>query len=109
MKEFECSCDIGSVLIGNEEWTFAVPNIGGDGTTKVRIYDSDKEFSKDPWTKEMHFISSAQGRFGIFRYDCLYHELLRGDETMKDSLIILEGRYGVFNGFYKVAFVKWEN
>ena len=69
----------------------------------------DKEFSKDPWTKEMHFISSAQGRFGIFGYDCSYHELLRGDMTMKDSLIILEGRYGVFNGFYKVAFVKWED
>ena len=109
MKEFECSCDIGSVLIGNDEWTFAVPNIGGDGTTEVRVYDSYKEFNKDNWTKDTRFISSAQGSFGIFGYDCDYHELMSGDMTINDSKIILKGRYGVYQGLYKVAFVKWED
>ena len=107
MKKFNCSCDIGSVLIGDERWTFAVPNIGGDGTTRVYIYESDEEFCKDPQAKTMKFISSVQGRFGVFRYDCDYHDLLRHDMSIGDALCILSGRYGVYNGHFKVAFVKW--
>lgn len=107
MKKLMCSCDIGSVLIGDERWSFAVPNIGGDGTTEVRIYESDKEFAKDCWAKDMEFISSAQGKFGIYGYDCDYHELLRGSMTLDDARCVLNGRYGVYRGEYKVAFVKW--
>lgn len=109
MKKFSCSSDIGSVLIGNSDWTFAVPNHGGDGTTKVRVYDSDAEFQMDPWAKDMDFVSSAQGTFGIFRYDCSYHELHEGDMTDKDALCTLSGRYGVYRGKWKVAFVKWSD
>lgn len=109
MKRLSCACDIGSVLIGDENWTFAVPNIGGDGETEIRVFDSDKEFARSSWRKDMKFISSVQGRFGIYDYDCAYHELLRGKMTIDDAMIVLEGRYGVYNGFYKVAFVKWED
>ncbi len=111
MKDFMTSCDIGSVLIGNEDWTFAVPNIGGDGTTEVRVYDSDAEFCEDAsFTKDMEFISSAQGRFGIFRYDCDFHDLhLLHEMTMTDAACVLNGRYGVYQGHYKVAFVRWED
>ena len=108
MKKFNCSSDIGAVLIGNQGWTFAVPNIGGDGTTKVRVYDSAAEFANDKvWTKGMKFISSAQGTFTIFDYDCAYHELLNGDIAEGDGLCTLKGRYGVYQGQMKVAFVKW--
>lgn len=109
MKQYSCSCDIGSVLIGDENWTFAVPNIGGDGKTEIRVYDSDSEFAKSSWKKDMKFISSVQGRFGIFDYDCAFDELLSGKLTIDDAMVILDGRYGVYNGFYKVAFVKWED
>ena len=109
MKRMSCSCDIGSVLIGDERWTFAVPNIGGDGTTDIRIYCSDREFVNDSWTKGMKFISSVQGRFGIFDYDCAYHELLRGEMTIDDAMAVLNGRYGVYQGEWKVAFVKWDD
>jgi len=105
---FRTSCDIGSVLIGNQDWTFAVPNIGGDGTTQVHIYSNDKEFASDSWSKGMEFLSSVQGRFGIFDYDCAFHELLNGQMTLNDAVTILNGRYGVYNGEWKVAFVKWE-
>lgn len=108
MKKFHCSSDIGSVLIGDEKWTFAVPNIGGDGTTSVRIYDSDNEFLHDPWHNGMNFISSVQGSFGLFEYDCDFEELHNGKKSINDALIILEGRYGVYRGDWKVAFVKWE-
>lgn len=109
MKEFECSSDIGSVLIGNDIWTFAVPNKGGDGTTYVRVYDSEKEFWDDAWDRNFEFVSSAQGTFGVFAYDCDYHDLLRHQLSVDDAVTILTGRYGIYRGFYKMAFVKWED
>lgn len=109
MRKFSCDSDIGSVLIGDQDWTFAVPNVGGDGSTKVRIYDSKQEFLADKWAKDMKFISSVQGKFGIFRYDCVFEELRRGEMTMKNAVCVLNGRYGIYNGLYKVAFVKWED
>ena len=108
MRKLTCECDIGSVSIGDENWTFAVPNEGGDGTTEIRIFNSDKEFARSAWKEKMHYISSVQGRFGIYSYDWAYDELLSGKMTIKDAMIILEGRYGVYNGYYRVAFVKWE-
>lgn len=111
MNKFYGDCDIGSVLIGDENWTFAVPNIGGDGTTEIRVYESVQEFRADKWyrSEEMEFISSVQGRFGVYSYDCMYDELRSGKATIDDAMTILNGRYGVYNGDYKVAFVKWED
>lgn len=109
MIRLSCMCDIGSVLIGDERWTFAVPNIGGDGETDIRIYDSDREFANDSWTKGLEFISSVQGRFGIYDYDCAFNDLLSGKLSVNDAMAILDGRYGVYRGFYKVAFVKWRD
>lgn len=109
MNKFVCDSDIGGVLIGNQDWTFAAPNLGGDGETKVRVYDSDAEFVNDIWAKGMKFVSSAQGEFGIFPYDCAYGELRRGNMTMADAVCVLKGRYGIYQGVYKVAFVKWED
>lgn len=108
MKEFKTDCDIGSVLIGTQHWTFAVPNIGGDGEMTVRVYDDENEFLADrPFTEDMTFVSSAQGEFGIYEYDCFYHKLHSGDKTINDALTVLRGRYGVYTGLYKAAFVKW--
>lgn len=108
MKKYYCMCDIGSVLIGDENWTFAVPNIGGDGETEIRVYNSETEFFNDEHAKNMRFISSVQGRFGIYDYDCAYNELHSGRMTVDDSMVILNGRYGVYNREYMVAFVRWE-
>ena len=108
MVKLSCASDIGSVLIGDQNWTVAVPNVGGDGETQIRIFDSLKEFFNSDWYGETRFVASVQGRFGIYDYDCAYHNLLSGDMSIEDALAILDGRYGVYNGDYKVAFVKWE-
>ena len=105
MNRFYCASDIGSVLIGNDEWTFAVPNIGGDGTTDVGVFDSDEEFKTSHWCKDVKFLSSVQGRFGIYDYDCAFEDLRQG--VLVAPVTVLEGRYGIYNGFYKAAFVKW--
>ena len=100
MKVLYCSSDIGSCLIGNKDWTFAVPNIGGDGTTKILIFDKNEEKEFLEYKKKLNFISSVQGTFNIYNYDCAYHNCY--DEDIIDTL---SGRYGVYQGNYKVAFV----
>lgn len=104
MKTLSCSSDVGSCLIGNDVWTFCVPNLGGDGTTKILIFDDDKEFCVYAKKKNLRFISSAQGTFNIYDYDCAFND----DEEMRNVIATLRGRYGVYHGDWLVVFVKWE-
>lgn len=104
MKRLSCYSDIGSCLIGNKDWIFAVPNIGGDGETKISIFSEDgKEFWEYEKKHNLKFISSVQGTFNIYSYDCAFHECK--DE---DVIATLSGRYGVYQGEWEVAFVKWK-
>ena len=102
MKELYCYSDIGSCLVGDEKWSFAVPNIGGDGITKIYIFDDRDEFRKYESEHHINFISTIQGTFNIFMDDTGYK-----DEDV-EIIETLTGRYAVYNGFYKVIFVKWE-
>ena len=104
MKRLYCDSDIGSCLIGNKDWTFAVPNMGGDGTTKISIFGVDgKEFREYEKKHKLEFVSSAQGTFNIYSYDCAF-------PNCKDEDVIwtLNGRYGVYSGRMEVVFVKWQ-
>ena len=100
MKTFNCYSDIGSVLVGNKEVRFALPNIGGDGTTKLFIFDDDASFCAHIVSNMVSFVTSIEGKFNVYSYDCS-----RGDD--KDILITLEGRYAVYQGEWMVALVKW--
>lgn len=104
MKRLYCDSDIGSCLIGNKDWTFAVPNIGGDGETKIGIFQNNgAEFRKYKEKHNLEFISSAQGTFNIYSYDCAFH-----DCKDEDIIATLSGRYGVYKGEMEVVFVKWK-
>lgn len=105
MKRLYCDSDIGSCLIGNKDWTFAVPNIGGDGRTKISIFNEDDiKFSKYEKENNLIFMSSVQGTFNIYSYDCAFQDSCKE----KDVIAALSGRYGVYRGEMEVAFVKWE-
>ena len=103
MKELYCYSDIGSCLIGDKNCTFAVPNIGGDGRTKIIIFNKDgDEFKKYSKNHKLNFISSVQGTFNIYSYDCAF------SEPEDEVIATLTGRYGVYNSYMTVVFVKWE-
>lgn len=103
MKKLYCYSDIGSCLIGDKNWTFAVPNIGGDGRTKIIIFNKDgDEFKKYSKNHKLNFISSVQGTFNIYSYDCAF------SEPEDEVIATLTGRYGVYNSYMTVVFVKWE-
>ena len=105
MKKLTCDSDIGSCLIGNKDWTFAVPNFGGDGTTEIYIFDrEEKSFYDFEKKHDLKFISSVQGLFNIYNYDCAFPEC---DDN--DIILTLNGRYGIYRGSWKVVFVKWED
>ena len=101
MKTFNCSSDIGSVLVGNKEVRFALPNIGGDGTTKLYVFDDETSFLAYPVSDMVKFVTCIEGKFNVFSYDCSH-----GDD--EDVIATLEGRYGVYRGEWIVVLVKWE-
>lgn len=101
MLKLYCDSDVGSVLIGNKDWTFDVPNFGGDGVTDIFVFDNENAF--DDYRREFKYISSVQGKFNIYSNDCAF------EANDEDVLLTLKGRYGVYRGEHKVAFVKWED
>lgn len=110
MKHFKTCSDIGCVLIGNEDWTFSVPNIGGDGETDVFIVDKEdiKYYNGQQYIKYngvryyLTYISSVHGKFGIYDYDCNYSD----KEKLKQPIEILNGIYYLYKGDMCVTFFK---
>lgn len=95
MKSFECSSDIGSVLVGNKDVRFALPNIGGDGLTIFEVYEKDEEVPK-----EYKFVTCIEGEFNVYSYDC-------SDGNEEDIITTLKGRFGVFKSDWIVAVKQW--
>lgn len=98
MKAYYCSSDVGSVLVGNEKFRICLPNIGGDGETRLLIFDTRKEFEDSSYPEYFKYTTHIEGNFNVYNYDCS-----RGDE--KDILLELCGKYGVYRGNYTVALV----
>ena len=96
MKKYRCYSDIGSVLVGNEELRVALPNIGGDGYTKLEVYEQEECPNLN---SKYDFITCMTGKFNVYEYDCA-----KGDEK---PLLTLEGRYGIYRGKMTVALEKW--
>jgi len=100
MKTYYCDSDIGSVLVGNKEMQFALPNIGGDGTTKL-IVCSMSEYENKVSRPDDEFVTSINGKFNVFSYDCS-----NGDD--EDVIATLEGRFGVYRNSWKVILERWD-
>lgn len=98
MKRYCCASDIGSVLVGNEQVQFALPNIGGDGMTELVICENNEEYESVRKDKDV-FVTVIKGSFNVFGYDCS-----NGNE--EDVIATLDGYYGVYQNFYKVILVK---
>jgi hypothetical protein len=92
-KEFKTESDAGSVKIGNSSFSVLISNGCGDGTTRVAIFDDEKEFNSDM----MDFQASINGCFNIYSYDC-----------GNDVVINLNGRYGIYSYQGFVAFENWD-
>lgn len=107
MEKYLCNADIGSVLIGNENWTVSIPNEGGDGTVHVMTFDSEREYVNSVWGKNLKFVTSVHGTFGVYDYDSAFSELHSLKMSINDATVILKGIYGVYRGYFTVALVKW--
>lgn len=104
MTKLTCDSNTGCCLIGNNDWTFAMPVMPSiDGITEILIFAKKTEFDKYKYEHNLKFISFVQGTFSIYNYDCAFHNL-----TEEDVIETLNGRYGVYQGYKTVVFVKWE-
>lgn len=117
MERYESSSHCGAVLIGNEQWAFGVPDVGGDGGVEIFVFDNSKwvfDESKTEFAQfenecrqngnPLNFISSAEGTFNIYDNDCALDE----DSPEECVLTTLSGRYGIYTADMTAVFVKWE-
>ncbi len=99
---FKTYSDVGSLLVGNEDFQVLIPNGIGDGTTRVAIFKKgDNVFSGlIELMMDRKHGPTLSGKFNIYSYDCDNPAL---DEPCKT----LEGRYFTYyyDGF--VAFVEY--
>lgn len=98
IDDFIVGSDAGSVKLGDLAGIcgFLIPNGNGDGSHAVRIVERGG-FNKSA----MRFITSVEGQFQIYTYDCA--DLAPAGPDAK----IIEGRYGVYAQDGTVFFEKW--
>lgn len=101
MTTFRTYADIGSVLIGNDDYRIALPAYGGDGVISVSVFDSSQEFDNYFGKKTPDFLTSVKGLFNIYEEDC-------SPLGEHDIIETLNGRYGIYRSYYNLYLVCWE-
>lgn len=106
---FKTASDVGSLLVGNEEFQVLIPNGYGDGTTRVAVFnkaDSDFDVASDYdvaygiMPDMMDSGPYLHGKFNIYPYDC-------SDPTVDEPCKTLEGRYFTYYYDGLIAFVEY--
>lgn len=92
-KSFHTISDAGSLKIGNDSFSFLIPNGYGDGTMRCAILESG-EFNRDAFD----FFTSIEGTFNIYGYDC-------GEDIIKT----VSGRFCIYHGNGFVVLERWED
>lgn len=115
MERLKATVGVDGVWIGNENWVFSIPCANRSNEIDIYIgteediksysgigYDVNYIVDFSGHRKNIKFISSVQGEFGIFENDIdyLYSEAL--DHPIK----ILKGRYGIYCGEWCIVFIK---
>lgn len=102
---FKTASDVGSLLVGNEEFQVLIPNGYGDGTTRVAVFnkvDSDHSVASRIMSDMMdsHRGPYLHGKFNIYPYDCC-------NPTVDEPCKTLEGRYFTYYYDGLIAFVEY--
>lgn len=102
---FKTASDVGSLLVGNEEFQVLIPNGYSDGITRVAVFNkgtSDYDVASRVMSDMMdsHRGPCLQGKFNIYPYDCC-------DPTVAEPCKTLEGEY--FTSYYDglIAFIEY--
>ena len=102
---FKTASDVGSLLVGNEEFQVLIPNGYGDGITRVAIFnkgDSDFSVASRIMCDMMasHRGPYFHGKFNIYPYDCC-------DPTIAEPCKTLEGKYFTYYYDGLIAFIEY--
>lgn len=91
-ESFTTISDIGSLTVGNRNFRYNIPNLYGDGTNTIYIFDNKINLEC------LNFLTTISGKFNIYEYDC-------GNDVAKK----LNGVYAIYRIEKIFAFVKWNN
>lgn len=97
-KVIKTASDAGGVLVGNDDFQILIPNLRGDGITRVAFVE------KDDWNSAManfwtNMQNTAEGRpICVYGYDC-------GTDDVAATIV---GRVGIYAYDGIVVFEKWD-
>lgn len=102
---FKTASDVGSLLVGNEEFQVLIPNGYGDGTTRVAVFnksDSDHSIASRIMSDMMdsHRGPYLHGKFNIYPYDCC-------NPTVDKPCRTIKGNYFTYYYDGLIAFVEY--
>ncbi|MCK9553200.1 hypothetical protein [Aquamicrobium sp.] len=89
--QYDVWSDAGSVKVGNAQFSFLISHNNGDGHAIAAVFKNEKDFISSP----MKFITSVEGTFNIYDYDC-----------GQNVIVTLNGRYDVYVYCGITCFVK---
>lgn len=102
MKKYYTDSDGGTILFGNENFTFTVYNKFGDCRNTVIVFENDEEYLTwlmDKYGKKYYrdcnfdYITCCKGTFNLYKYDCLSDKELKDRKNIKAKL---SGTYLVY-------------
>ena len=99
MQIYTTDSDIGSVLIGNDDFRVALDVPAGDGETTVRVYENTKEFEERDSLQPRDFMTTVKGTFNIYESDCSHL-------GTHDIVATLSGHYLFYAKSHRMCFVK---
>ena len=99
---FKTYSDVGSLLVGNEDFQVLIPNGIGDGTTRVAVFKKDDDVYGGliELMMDCKHGPTLNGKFNIYSSDC-------DNPAVDEPCKTLDGRY--FTYFYDgfIAFVEY--
>jgi len=97
-----------SVLIGNQDWTFAIPTVPEDGTMTVIVDPNFDEMRELEDAHDLKFIGFARGSFGIYENDGIYRNLHMHGILVQPMYILPKGIYLITTDDDLIVFQKTE-
>ena len=88
VKSFTTESDVGAVKIGNESFTFNLPNGIGDVRNVIEIWEVAGNYEETKFDEEFEFMINGE-EINIYQYDC--------DKPVKENVAYtIHGEHAVY-------------
>lgn len=108
MITLKTNVEAGSVLIGNQDWTFAITTFQEDGTMTVFVDPNFDEMRELEDAHDLKPVGFAHGSFGIYKDDGIHRRMHKIGILVQPIYILPKGIYRITADDGVVVFQKTE-